>query len=164
MCFETYAEAAACAREGNKVVRFRSAEYVALRTQTESAYPLVIKAPRESITPCGKGETLLEFVDRSLSAYGLNQHAEHISDAKHASVDPASPIPIQIQGDGSSSPEFPNQSTMIETPTFFARLILSRLSESEIGNLGRMREDDIAALLKLLAIRFLTLRPKGRCH
>src|SRR5208282_2734158 len=164
MCFETYAEAVAHARKNNKVVRFRSAEYVALRKQTEPASPLVIKAPRESIPPLSKGETLLEFVNRFLSAYGLDQNAEHISDAKPASVDALSHIPIQIQDDGSFPCELPNQSSMIETSTFFARLILSRLSESEIGKLGRMCDDDIAALLKLLAVRFLTLRHKGKCH
>jgi len=41
MCFETYAEAAAHARDGNKVVRFRSPEWAALRQQTEAASPIV---------------------------------------------------------------------------------------------------------------------------
>ena len=68
MCFETYAEAAAHTRKGNKVVRFRSAE------------------------------------------------------------------------------------------------ILSLLSQSEIGKLGSMGDEDIVALLKALAIQFLILRPNGRCH
>lgn len=51
MCYATYAEAAAHARKGNQVVRFRSAEYVALRKQTQAASQLVIKAPRETIPP-----------------------------------------------------------------------------------------------------------------
>lgn len=80
MRFETYAEAAAHARDGNKVVRFRSPEWAALRQQTEAASPLVINAPRESIPPWGEGETLLEFVLRFLSAYGFAQHAEPISE------------------------------------------------------------------------------------
>ena len=132
-------------------MRFRSAEWVALRKQTEPASPLVVKAPRESIPPLSKGETLLEFVHRFLSAYGLDQHAEPISDAKPASVDALSHIPIQIQDDGSFPCELPNQTSKIETPTFIARLILSRLSESEIGKLERMCDEDIAALLKALA-------------
>jgi hypothetical protein len=36
MCFQTYAQAVAHAREGNKVVRFRSPEWAALRHQTDA--------------------------------------------------------------------------------------------------------------------------------
>jgi hypothetical protein len=39
MCFETYAEASAHAREGDKVVHFRSAEWQELRQQTAAAPP-----------------------------------------------------------------------------------------------------------------------------
>ena len=82
MRFETYAEAAAHARGGNKVVRFRSPEWAAVRQQTQAAPPTVINAPRESIPPRGEGETFVEFVLRLLDAFGLNQHAEAISDVK----------------------------------------------------------------------------------
>jgi hypothetical protein len=174
MCFETYAEAAAHAREGNKVVRFRSPEYVALLNETEAASPGVIKLRRKSVPPQCEGETLLEFVDRFLSAYGLDQQpcerhqsspqGEDISDAKRASTDPASPFPTRIQEDTSFASESPNDSSVIETPTYFARLILSRLSKSETGKLGRMREDDIAALLKALKNQFCTFtKSNNRC-
>jgi hypothetical protein len=73
MCFETYAEAAAHSRAGNKVVRFRSPEWAALQQQTEAASPLVINSPPESIPPRGDRETLLDFVLRSLSAFGFVQ-------------------------------------------------------------------------------------------
>jgi hypothetical protein len=164
MCYATYAEAAAHARKGNQVVRFRSAEYVALRKQTEAASPLFIKATRESIPPQGEAETFVEFVNRFLSAYGFDQPAEPHSDEKHGLVDPAGLIPIGGREDGILISEFDEHTSIIETPTYFARLILSRLSQSEIGKLGRMRDEDIVALLKALAIRFLILRPKGRCH
>lgn len=163
MCYATYAEAAAHARDGNKVVRFRSAEYVALRKQTEAASLLVIKAPRECTLPQSEDETFVEFVSRFLSAYGFDQPAEPHSGEAHGSVDPARPTLMGGQEECSLTSESHNQS-LIETPTAFARLILSRLSESETGKLGRMRDEDIMALLKVLAIRFLTLRPKGRCH
>jgi hypothetical protein len=65
MCFETYVEATAHARAGNKVVRFRSREWVALRQQTEAASPLVINAPRESIPARGEGETLVDLCSGS---------------------------------------------------------------------------------------------------
>jgi hypothetical protein len=163
MCYATYAEAAAHARDGNKVVRSRSAEYVALRKQTKAASPLIIKASRESIPPQGEGETFVEFVSRFLNAYGFDQPAEPHSNEAHGSVEPARPTSIGGQEECSLTSESHNQS-LIETPTAFARLILSRLNESETGKLGRMRDQDIAALLKVLAIRFLTLRPKGRCR
>jgi len=77
MRFETYAEAAAHPREGNKVMRFRSPEWTTLRQQTEAASPIFIKGvPRGSVPPRGEGETLLEFVLRLLSAYGFAQDAE----------------------------------------------------------------------------------------
>lgn len=165
MCFQTYAQAAAHAREGNKVVRFRSPEWAALRQHSEPASPLVINAPRESIPTRGEGETFVEFVLRLLDAYGLDHHAEPISDVKYGSVDPAGPIPIGGQEDGSLTSESDSQTSMIETPTYIARLILSRLSESEIGKLKRMRDEDIPALLNALRNRSQTVaKSERRCH
>jgi hypothetical protein len=133
MRFGTYAEAAAHAREGNKVVRFRSLEWAALRQQTEAASPIVINMPRESVPPRGEGETLLEFVLRFLSTYGFAQHAEPISDLKHGLIN----------------------AEMIE-------LVLSRLSESETRELERMYAEDKHALKKALWDRFRTvLKPKS---
>jgi hypothetical protein len=136
MRFETYAEAAAHARNGNKVVRSRSLEWAALRQQTEAASPIVINASRESIPPRGEGETLLEFVLRFLSARGFVQHAEPVSEIR----------PSVINAD------------MID-------LVLSRLSESETGELERMYAEDKHALLEALANRFRTvLRSKSGCR
>jgi hypothetical protein len=54
---------------------------------------------------------------------------------------------------------------MIETPASMARLILSRLSESEIAKLTRMRENDIPALLNALRDRSQTVaNNKSRCQ
>lgn len=137
MRFETYAEAAAHAREGNKVVRFRSPEWTALRQQTEAASPIFIKGvPRESVPPRGEGETLLEFVLRFLSAYGFAQDAEPISDVKHGLIN----------------------TEMID-------LVLSRLGESETSELERMYAEDQHALLEALGKGFRSvLKPKGGCH
>ncbi len=133
MCFQTYAQAAAHAREGNKVVRFRSPEWVALRRQTEAASPLIINAPRGIIPARGEGETLVDFVLRFLSAYGLDQHADPIPDVKHGVSNTA----------------------MID-------LVLSRLSESETSELERMYAENKHALLEALGNRFSTvLRPKA---
>jgi len=136
MHFETYAEAAAHAREGNKVVRFRPPEWAALRQQTEAASPLVIKAPLESIPPRGEGETFVKFVLRLLDTFGLNQHAEAISDVKLGLIN----------------------TDMID-------LVLSRLRESETSELERMYAEDNHALVEVLGNRLRTvLKPKGGCH
>ena len=91
MCFETYGEAVAHAREGNKVVRFRSPEWAALKQQEWAAQPQQIEAaPRTRETKISRieGETFVEFVFRILDAYGLDQHAEPISEVKHDAADP----------------------------------------------------------------------------
>jgi hypothetical protein len=67
MRFETYAEAAAHAREGDKVVRFRSPEWAALRQQTEAALPWLGDMSHGNLPPRGEGETLVEFVLRFLA-------------------------------------------------------------------------------------------------
>ena len=73
MRFETYAEAVAHARKGNRVVRFRSPEWTALLQIAEPASPSVRDMPQENLLPRGEGETLLEFVLRFLAARTQNQ-------------------------------------------------------------------------------------------
>jgi hypothetical protein len=127
MCFQTYAEAAAHVREGNKVVRFRSPEWATLRQQTEAGFPLVINAPA-SVPPQGGGETLLEFVLRFLSAYDFTPHPEPISDAKHSSINTG----------------------MIDA-------VLNHLDESEVSEFERMYAKDKHALQEALVSRFRIL-------
>lgn len=136
MCFETRAEAAAHARNGNKVVRFRSLEWATLPQQTEATSPIVKNAPRESPPPRGERETLTEFVLRFLSPYGFVQDPEPISDVKHGLISP----------------------DMID-------LVLTRLGESETSEFERMYADDKHALLQALGNRFRTLlQPTSGCH
>lgn len=80
MRWKTYAEAAAHAREGNKIVRFLSPEWAALRQHAEAAAPILIHSPRESVAPQGHGETLVDFVLRFLSARGFNEHDDPVPD------------------------------------------------------------------------------------
>jgi hypothetical protein len=155
MCFDTYEQALAHALRGNKVVRFASEEWAALKQQEwtaqpqqiESASPIRANKGRESIPLRGDGETFVEFVLRLVDAYGLDLRAEPTSDAKNGSVDPGL-LPLEDQKDNSTS-ESNKQMSMIE-PTFMARLILSRMSELEIGQLERICDDDIPALLNAL--------------
>jgi hypothetical protein len=65
MCFVTYEEAAAHAREGDKVVRSRSAEWQELRRETTVAPPSDAFADTDLAK--SKDETLVEFVSRLLS-------------------------------------------------------------------------------------------------
>ena len=135
MRFATYTKAAAHAREGNRVVRFRSPKWAALREQTEAASPIAIKTPRESVPPRGEGETFLEYVLRFMSTYGFAQHPEPSSDVKHDSIN----------------------AEMVE-------LALSGLSESEIRELERMYAEDKHALIGALGNRFRTVpKPKSEC-
>jgi hypothetical protein len=128
MCFQTYAQAVAHARGSNKVVHFLSSEWAALRQQTEAASPIVINVPRESIHARSKGETLVEFVLRFLSAYGFAQHAEPIPNVKHRVIN-----------------------------TEMIGLVLSRLSESQERELERMYAEDKHALLEALGNQFRTV-------
>jgi hypothetical protein len=135
MRFETYAGAVAHAREGNKVVRFRSPEWATLRQRSEPASPIAINVPQEGLPPRGEGETLLEFVFRLLSAYGVAQHPEPISDVKHRLI-----------------------------KTEIIDIVLSRLSESETKEFERIYAEDKQSLMEALGNRFCTvLKPESGC-
>jgi hypothetical protein len=136
MRFGTYAEAAAHAREGNRVVRFQSLEWVALRQETEAALPIVINMPREMVPPRGEGETFIEFVLRLLGAYGLDQQAEPISDVKDGLIN-----------------------------TDIIDLVLGRLSESERRELERVYAEDKHALMEVFGNRLRTmLKAQSGCR
>jgi hypothetical protein len=108
MCFETYAQAVAHARKGDKVVRFSSEEWLALRQrkwaeqpqQTDTAPPIHTNSARETLLSRLDGEPLGEYVLRLLSA-----------------LDPAEPLPIKSQKDSSLTSESDKQTSMIEENT-----------------------------------------------
>ena len=66
ICFPSQAEAAAHAREGDKVVRFRSAEWQELRRETTVGAPNHISADNLSLPD--QDQTLIETVLRLLKA------------------------------------------------------------------------------------------------
>jgi hypothetical protein len=156
MCFENYAQAVAHARAGDKVVRFASEQWAELKRQkwaeqpqqTDATPAITMNTARETLPSRVDGEPFVEFVLRLLSA-----------------LDPAGPIPIEGQKDGSSTSESDSQTLMIETPTYIAHMILSRLSESEIGKLERMLRTDLLALLKALRNRrHAAVKNNSRCR
>jgi hypothetical protein len=73
MRFDTYEQAAAHARKGNKVVPFGSVEWNALRQKREPALPAPASAPQESRPSRYEGETFVEFVSR-LAPSPLDHH------------------------------------------------------------------------------------------
>ena len=139
MCFDTYAQAVAHARKGDKVVRFASAEWATLKHQESAAQPEQSDASpvhttgRPTLPSRAEGEPFVEFVLRLLNTLDL-----------------AGTIPSEGQEDDRSASESDKQTSKIDTPAFVARLILNRLSKSEIGKLDRMLDEDLPALLDAL--------------
>jgi hypothetical protein len=85
MCFATHAEATAQAREGDKVVRFRSADWQELRRQTAVASPSHASADAR-ILPEVEDETLVEYVFRTLSTSELEQNSDRGSTVEWESI------------------------------------------------------------------------------
>ena len=144
MCFETSAQAVAHARKGDKVVRFASEEWAALKQQKWETQPpqsdavslIRVNVARESLPSRVEGELLIEVVLRLLNA-----------------LDPAGLLPIEGQEDDRLTSGPDKQTSNIETPTFVARLILSRLNESEIRKLEILSGTDLLTFLNVLRNR-----------
>ena len=85
LCFETHAEASAHAREGDKVVRFRSAEWQALRRQTTIAPPSRACADT-GLAPRSKDESVVEFVFRFLGTCEFEENPDLGSKARQDSL------------------------------------------------------------------------------
>jgi GGDEF domain-containing protein len=72
MCFDTYAQAVAHARRGDKVVRFSSEEWAALKQekweappqQTDAASPIHVNTAQETLPSRVEGEPFVDFVLR----------------------------------------------------------------------------------------------------
>ena len=151
MRFDTYAEAAADAREGDKVVRLRSAEWAALVQTTEPVLPTLISAPAESLLPRGENEALLEFVLRCLSGYGFGQPPSHSSNRTRELAE-FQRLGIQrnhIWGTG-----FDEQTATIEEPIDIVDRVLRWLGEWEIRELESMYIKRVPVWLEALRDRF----------
>jgi hypothetical protein len=122
MCFATHAQVVACARKGDRVVRFSSDQWSSLKQEKSleppqtDPLPIHSDGPQESLDARAEGEHLAEFVLRLLTA-----------------LDPA----------GFPSPECQPHTV---------RTILSRLSDSEIRKLKILSQTDIPALLEALQL------------
>jgi len=68
MCFPTHTQAVACARKGDRVVRFSSGEWSALKQEKSLQPPQTDHGAQESFDARAEGELLVEFVLRLLTA------------------------------------------------------------------------------------------------
>jgi hypothetical protein len=68
MCFTTHAQAVACARKGDRVVRFSSDEWSSLKQKKSLDPPQTDHGAQESLDARAEGELLVEFVLRLLTA------------------------------------------------------------------------------------------------
>jgi GGDEF domain-containing protein len=130
MRYDTYEQAAAQQREGDKIVPFGSAEWTALRQSAEPALPPNATAQRKSQHRC-QGETLLEFMLRFLSGYGFDQRPPHSSNATR-DLEPAGFNDLENQASYISGTAFDEQTVGIETPIEIVHRVLSSLDEREI--------------------------------
>jgi hypothetical protein len=115
----------------------------------------------ETVPPRAEGEPLVDFVLRLLDTL---DPANPISDRKNGSISDAELSAIEDQQDSRTPATFGDRQSVIGTPTYIARLILSRLSESEIREIEILSQNDLPALLKGFRNQFpvVASRRRGR--
>jgi hypothetical protein len=150
MCFATREQAMAHARKGDRVARFSSGEWSALKQEKSLEPPQTDPPPihsdgaEESLDARAEGESLIEFVVRLLGAFDQTGIASHECQEE---------CPVTSESD--------KETALLETPTHMARLILSRLSDSEIRKLNVLSQTDIPALLEALQLCLPTVINDG---
>jgi hypothetical protein len=132
--YDTYEQAESYAREGDRVVPFRSGEWAALRQHSEPALPSAATATRNVRLHWRKGETLVEFVARSLDHYGFDQPS--------ASFGPAG---FQRRADSSSV----GLMILID----LVDLVLNWIDSWEVSELERLHAKQVPAWLETLRER-----------
>ncbi len=136
MRYETYEQAEAQKREGDKIARFGSAEWLALRQGAQPAQPPSAAANRTSQHRC-KWETLVEFVLRFLRGYGFERprHSSHATrDLEPAGFEDVVGHSGQISGTACDE-----QTVGVETHPDIVHRVLSWLGDWEISDLERMQ-------------------------
>jgi hypothetical protein len=110
MCFDSYTEAAAHARAGNRVVRFGSPEWLALRQQSEPAPPIIVTEARPSVPQRDEGKTFIEFTLRFLHARGICRDGEGIANVEHSSPDGM----LSVENQENANPESKTSAEMVD--------------------------------------------------
>ena len=149
MRYETYGQALANARQGNKIVPFGSAEWTNLRMGVEPALPIpAVEPPKRQLHRC-KEESLVEFVLRFLDEYGFGEQAAPAD----ASCDSNSaPARLQRHND-SSAATFDMQKAMLVSLIDFSDLVLDWLNRWEVSELERMHAKQVPVWLETLRDR-----------
>jgi hypothetical protein len=145
--YDTYEQAVSHAKDGNKVVRFRSAEWAALRRHTDPALASAITVPQSVRLQWREGESMLEFVHRCLDRYGVdrpsapsdaNQRIEHYR--------------FQLDSDRSSV-ALDRQKVALGILIDFIDAILNWLNQWEVRELERIHAKQVPAWLENLRER-----------
>jgi|ERR1035438_4602718 hypothetical protein len=130
MRFDTYEQAAAHARKGNKIVPFGSVEWNALRQSRKPALPAPTAVPQNCQQVRCEGETLVEFVSRLVPS-PLDQH--DLADRE----DPL-PVSCELLRPAGTKPE-----TLVE-------LVLGWINEWEVRVLEEVYSLLVSARIKAL--------------
>jgi hypothetical protein len=149
MRYETYGQALANARQGNKIVPFGSAEWTNLRMGVEPALPIPAVEPPKGRLHRSKEESLVEFVLRFLDEYGFGEQAAP-SDASCDSN--AVPARFQLRNDSSTAAS-DMQKVMLVSLVDFIDLVLNWLNTWELSELERMHAKQVPVWLETLRDR-----------
>lgn len=113
MGFDTCAEATAHSRQENRVVKFRSPEWHALRQQTEVDPPCASSGLPANPPPQGEPETFIEFVLRLLTSHRFDE-SEASSEMRNTCVQSGEIRTVKEEGDKEKS-DFVSPKSLDET-------------------------------------------------
>jgi hypothetical protein len=147
--YETYEEALANARQGDKVVPFGSAEWTNLCGSMEPALPIpAVGSPKHRLQR-RDGEAWIKFVFRFLDHHGFGEEAAP-SDSSGDSN--AAPSWSQRRND-TSTVEFDPQRVTLVLLVDFVDLLLNWLNSWEVSELERMHAKQVPVWLETLRNR-----------
>jgi hypothetical protein len=149
MRYDTYEQAAANVRTGDKIVPFGSTEWTNLRRGGDPALPVPAVEPRAHRLHRHTGESLVKFVHRFLDDYGFGQQAAP-SDARWDSN--AAPARVQHHNDD-STPALDMQRDSLVLLIGFIDLVLDWLNSWEVSELERMHAKNVPVWLETLRDR-----------
>ena len=152
MRYDTYEQATADKRRGDKIVPFGSAEWTALRYSGEPSLPPHTN-PHRTSQHRRNGETLVEFVFRFLSEYGFDQRPTHSPNAG-ARVRPAGFEDLGSHPGCISGTTFDKQIVVIKTLADVVQRVRSWPGESEIRELERIQTTGVLVWSEALRNRF----------
>jgi len=137
---DTYEQAVANARTGDKIVPFGSTEWTNLRRGGEPALPVPAVEPRAHRLHRYTGECLVEFVHRFLDDYGFGQQATLSDSSLNSNVVPG-------------VRHYDMQRVTLVLLLDFIDLVLDWLNRWEVSELERMHAKQVPVWLETLRDR-----------